>query len=199
MKPIAAVLLVVGLAAAAAGGEAQSAAPASGRSAPLSASERALLKSVERAEKSGGDLTSFGDLFGSKDFSSIYEHPQAHQDAAQSLLARPDVSDIRKTILVLSLQKLPKARYLVFLDRLLALRKEARINEQVFLNGAFPTYDWNSVLAENYKDPKVIEFLKRARTAISDDDHRALIDDILSGRAADEAREDREMRASKPQ
>ena len=147
---------------------------------------------VRRLDAKIGALIDPGALLEDKEFIRVFESPAPARAEAQSLLARADVSGNQKFITVYAMQRLPLKDYIQFVEKLLELKLAGKVTPSVYSNGAFPTYEWSTALAENYRDPAVIAFLKKARAAATNDDQKALIDETLSGQAAADVRELRE-------
>ena len=63
---------------------------------------------------------------------------------------------------------------------------------------AFPTLEWNTTLQENYKDPAVAAFLKKARAVVKSDEDKKYIDRILSGAAAQDVEDMRDSQTPAP-
>lgn len=150
-----------------------------------------------RIEKKVVDLTAPSDLFGSRDFIQVYEEPQKHVKDALELL-KSDAGKTAKLIAAYSMQKLPAPDYLKFVDAVLELRKTGRVSAKVYRTAVFPTLEWNTMLQENYADPAVIAFLKKARAAAKSDEDKKYIDRILSGAAAQDVEDMRDSGTLKP-
>lgn len=147
---------------------------------------------VRRLDARLGKFVDPGALFEDKEFIRVYESPAAAKAEALSLLARADVSQGQKRITVYAMQRLPLKDYVDFVEKLLELKQRGKVTRFVYKTGAFPNYDWSTALAENYKDPSVAAFLKKARAEAASDVERTMIDEMLSGKAAAEVRELRE-------
>lgn len=147
---------------------------------------------VRRLDASLGKFVDPGALFEDKEFIRVFETPAPARAEAQSLLARADVSEGQKRITVYSMQRLPLKDYVTFLEKLLELKQQGKVTRSVYKAGAFPSYDWSTALAENYKDAAVAAFLKKARVEAESADEKAMIDETLSGQAAADVRELRE-------
>lgn len=152
---------------------------------------------MSRIEKKVVDLTAPSDLFGSQDFIQVYEDPKRNVKDALGLL-KSDAGETAKLIAAYSMQKLPVPDYLKFVDAVLELWKAGRVTAKVYRAAAFPTLEWNTTLQENYKDPAVIAFLKKARAAAKSDESREYIDRILSGAAAQDVEDMRDSGTLKP-
>lgn len=152
---------------------------------------------MSRIEKKVVDLTALSDLFGSQDFIQVYEDPKRNVKDALGLL-KSDAGETAKLIAAYSMQKLPIPDYLKFVDAVLELWKAGRVTAKVYQAAAFPTLEWNTTLQENYKDPAVIAFLKKARAAAKSDESRTYIDRILSGAAAQDVEDMRDSGTLKP-
>lgn len=152
---------------------------------------------ISRIEKKVADLTAPSDLFGSRDFIQVYEEPKKHVKDALELL-KSDAGETAKLIAAYSMQKLPVPDYLKFVDAVLELWKAGRVTAKVYRAAAFPTLEWNTTLQENYKDPSVIAFLKKARTAATSEESKSYIDRILSGAAAQDVEDMRDSGTLKP-
>lgn len=152
---------------------------------------------ISRIEKKVVDLTAPSDLFGSRDFIQVYEEPKKHVKDALELL-KSDAGETAKLIAAYSMLKLPVPDYLKFVDAVLELSKAGRVTAKVYRAAAFPMLEWNTTLQENYKDPAVIAFLKKARAAAKSDESREYIDRILSGAAAQDVEDMRDSGTLKP-
>lgn len=166
-----------------------SAAPAPAKKARAAG---ALEPLVRRLDASLGKFVDPGALFEDKEFIRVFESPAPARAEAQSLLARADVSEGQKRITVYSMQRLPLKDYVAFLEKLLELKQQGKVTRSVYKTGAFPSYDWSTALAENYRDEAVAAFLKKARAEAASEDEKAMIDETLSGQAAADVRELRE-------
>lgn len=166
------------------------AAPAPGKKAAKAAGDLEPL--VRRLDARLGELVDPGALFEDKEFVRVYESPAAAKGEALSLLARADVSERQKRIVAYAMQKLPLKDYVAFVDRLLELKRQGKATRFVYKTGAFPGYEWSTTLSENYKDPAVAAFLKKARAEAASDAEKTMIDEMISGKAAAEVRELRE-------
>lgn len=139
-----------------------------------------------------GALVAPGQLLRDAAFKKVSASPAPLRAEAESLLARADVSESQKFIVVYAMQKLPLKDKVAFSGRLLELKQAGKITQPVYLNGAFPTFEWSTTLAENYQDPSVIAFLQKARAASASADDKTMIDEMLSGRTAKDIRDLRE-------
>ena len=135
------------------------------------------------------DLTWFGGLFKFKEFTEIYEHPKLYSKAATECLARPDVTEQQKLIIVLSMQKQSPDKYIEFGKKNTLLFKEGKITERVLKWSVLPTYDWNDLLVRKYKRKEVDELLKDILALNISDDWRSFIEqEVLTGKAKKTAR-----------
>lgn len=149
-------------------------------------------KTILNIDKTVGDMTSFDELFGSKEFIRIYENPKTNYKDAVAFLQKQGASRNQKLIAVHALQRLSRKDYLLFLNSLLDLLETGKITYDIFRMGAFPLMEWNTTLQENYKDPKVKEFLIKAKASMFLKDDKDYIDRILSGEAARDVQEMRD-------
>lgn len=167
--------------------------------APLSAAPAKNLRAADLAalvrgiDAAVGDLSPHpGALFGNPEFVRIHAAPMPLAAQALSLLARADATENQKLVAVYAMQKLPVKEYAAFVEKLLELRAAGKITRRVYRNGAFPSFEWSTALAENYGDPSVAAFLKKARDAASSESEKRMIDSHLSGESAADIKKMRE-------
>lgn len=144
-----------------------------------------LVARVRRVEEAIGDLTWAGGLFRYPEFTEVHSRPEAHLDGALQALKSTSATEQQKIIVALSMQKLPLAAFLRFSGHALEYLEAGLISDKVFERAVFPTYDWNTLLAENYADPAVQRFLGRvlASAAVSERRKEIVRDEILTGNA----------------
>ena len=139
---------------------------------------------IARIKAAIGDLTWTGGLFAYPEFREVHAHPEAYLDEALKALAGPATED-EKVIVALSMQKLPLPQLLLFDEGALRLLETGGVSEAVFEQAVFPTYDWNTALAENFADPGVQRLLQRVLASPKVGARRKEIvkDEILTGNA----------------
>jgi len=144
-----------------------------------------LATRLRRIEEQITDLTHAGALLGCPEFVEVYSQPEAHVEGVLEALRAPETSELHKAIAALSMQRLPLQKFVEFSERILGSRETGLVSERVFDIAIFPTYDWNTMLAENYADPAVRRLLNRILTspAVSDACKAHVRDEILSGNA----------------
>lgn len=149
---------------------------------------------ITRIKAAIGDLTWTGGLFAHEDFRQIHVHPQAHVEEALAALQSGETGEEEKVIAALSMQKLPLPELLRFSERVLDLLEKGLVSEAVFEQAVFPTYDWNTSLAERFDAPEVQRFLQRvlASPAVSAQRKELVKDEILTGNARKDVLELRE-------
>jgi hypothetical protein len=149
---------------------------------------------VTRIKAKIGDLTFAGGLLGVDAFREIHAHPQTYLDAALPALEGTALGEEEKVIVALSMQKLPLPDLVRFSEGVLSLLEAGRVSETVFQNAVFPTYDWNTALAEGFADPGVQRLLQRVLASPSVNARRKEIvkDEILTGNARKDVLELRE-------
>ena len=131
------------------------------------------------------DLTHPGALLGYPEFVEVFIEPERHLSEALEVLAAPEPTEIEKTIGGLAMQRLPLASFVTFAEQALSHLESARLTERVFDGAVFPTYEWNTALAENFTDPPVQAFLQRVLASSSvGAGPKAMASEIVSGRAA---------------
>ncbi|MBI5242251.1 MAG: hypothetical protein HY922_01050 [Elusimicrobia bacterium] len=162
-------------------------------------SQSAFEKTIANIEKWVVDLTADAALFGSKEFINIYEHSTTYYGNVIVLLGKPGINDRQKVIAVFAMQRLPRKEYLLFLNVLLDLLEKDKINFFVYEAGPFPGFDWNTTLPENYKDPDIIAYLNKAKASSKlSQERKAYIGKILSGQAAQDVEDWRDMQQINP-
>jgi hypothetical protein len=83
------------------------------------------------------------------------------------------------------MQRLPLVSFVTFAEQALSHLESALLTERVFDSAVFPTYEWNTGLAENFTGPTVQTFLQRVLASSSvGEGPKAMASEILSGRAA---------------
>lgn len=133
------------------------------------------------------DLTSTWDVFRSEIFRDIYKNPEMYLTGVISLLSNEQVNDTQKTIAALSVQNLPLPKFLFFAKKVLSLREENKISEEVFRIAIFPPYDWNTRLHENYTDQAVREFLITIKSSsVVGKETKEYIDQMITGKTLEE-------------
>lgn len=149
---------------------------------------------IARIKAAIGDLTWTGGLFAYEDFREIHSEPGKHVAEAVKALASGDTGEPEKIIVALSMQKLPLPERLGFSEQVLELLEKGQVPETVFEQAVFPTYDWNTALAEGYAEPAVQRFLQRvlASPAVSAQRKQLVKDEILTGNAQKDVLELRE-------
>jgi hypothetical protein len=149
---------------------------------------------IARIKTAIGDLTSTGGLRRLEEFREVHAQPQAYRDAAIGALEEPALGEEEKVIAALSMQRLPLPEFLAFAERALELLEGGRLTETVFQHAVFPTYDWNTALAEEYAAPAVQRFLERvlASPAVNDRRKQIVKDVLLTGTARTSVLEMRE-------
>lgn len=146
-------------------------------------------------------------LFDSTKFLEIWRNPELYQSDAIKFLGCRKRNTREKLIVGYAMQNLPLKEFLKFANELTDLRKQGYLNPKLYQSIVFPSYDWNTLLAENYGDADVQVFLMRLKVEkiFPESADRGIdtqyIDDLLSGRTAayiKELRESGQLRCSVP-
>lgn len=142
-----------------------------------------LAARIRRIEEQITDLTHAGALLGCPEFLEVYAQPEGHLEDALRVLRTPEVSEVQKTIAALSMQRLPLQKFVEFSEQVLGSLEAGRVSERVFETAVFPTYDWNTMLAENFSDPAAQRLLRLvlASPAVGKIRKAIVRDHILSG------------------
>jgi hypothetical protein len=142
----------------------------------------ARIKQVEGKIK---DLTWLGGLFAYEEFTEVHSQPERYLQEALRALKDADLSDPQKIIIALSIQKLPLEAFVGFSEQVLGFLEAGFVSEAVFEFVVFPTYAWNSRLAESFTDPAVQRLLQLVLASPSVGSRRKEIvkDEILTGNA----------------
>jgi hypothetical protein len=137
------------------------------------------------AEAEVGDLTSSSTLFISEDFCSIHADPLRYIDDALEFMSNVLHTEQQKEIAALSMQRLPLPNFVQFATNLLTLRERDLISSVLFRRAVFPTYDWNTKLAESYDNEPVAAALSTivASNAVDIGTKVYIQEQILSGKA----------------
>lgn len=132
------------------------------------------------------DLTHPGGLLGYPEFVEVFLEPERYLDEALELLAGPEPTEIEKAIVALAMQRLPLSSFVAFAEQALRGLESGVLTERVFDTAVFPTYEWNTVLAENFADPAVRRLLERviASSSVGEGSKAMAGGEILSGKAA---------------
>jgi len=111
------------------------------------------------------------DLLKSATFNEIFCNPKKNIYEVLKLLSKDNINDWQKRIAALSMQNLPLEDYLIFITKLLNLRKKEKISKELFLMVTFPGHDWNTTIQENYNDVNVRKVLNEIKysPAVGDD------------------------------
>jgi hypothetical protein len=131
------------------------------------------------------DLTWPGGLFAYDEFREIHGHPSRYRPSAERALAGEDLSEQQKLIVALSMQKLPLEEYLDFAAEVIRLRSHGRISDKVLHWCILPTYDWNTLLVENYAREEVNRLLITVAdmAGINEPFRLYVKDEVLTGKA----------------
>lgn len=95
------------------------------------------------------------------------------------LATLPSVSEEDARILIYAAQSLKGNTYLQFGNGIVALINEGKVSSRLLEQFIFPGYDWNTMLVENFGDPKVVKLMNRAKKIIVSE--TVAIDEILTG------------------
>ncbi len=139
---------------------------------------------ISLISKSIMDLTDVSVLSTKRDFLLLSDNASECRAMAVQLL-KGDVSNQEKHIAIYAMQNLNLDDYLLFLDELLALTRDKKINPDLLERALIPGFEWNTKLQDNWKSPKVRELVENIRVSNLLDDCDQYLDDILSGRGAE--------------
>lgn len=133
------------------------------------------------------DLTWPGGLFRYDEFKEIYTRAGWYKKSALQSLGSQELTEQQKLIVALSMQKLPFDQFLEFAWDVTDLYKQDKISSKVLHWCVLPTYDWNTMLIENYQHPDVKTLLKLlAGLSGLDEEFRTFVEeDVLTGKAVD--------------
>lgn len=150
--------------------------------------EKEFIKEIQAIDSAIVDLTFEGALYKYDFFKEVSTHPQSYQEVSLAALSNPDLTQQQKTIIVLSMQKLPLEDFLRFSASALALLKEDKIPYFVFKKTVFAGYDWNTSLQENYDDPAVSSLISEILQTpqVEDSLKKYFTDYVLTGKAKEQ-------------
>lgn len=131
------------------------------------------------------DLTWAGEVMKYEAFRLIHDHPSEYLWEALELFRNAQGQTQLRRIIALSMQKLDLEQYLTFLNEALQMLEEGTINMGEFKGCCFPSYDWNTLLAEHYANTQVMAFLHRLlqSTKLPIELKTYVEDHIMSGKA----------------
>ena len=131
------------------------------------------------------ELTWAGGLFRFEFFRQVHSEPKKYAEIVQSFLTEDELTEQQKVIMILMMQKLPLNDYVKFLDSLIQMFEEEKITHTVMRWAVLPGYEWNTLLAEGYKDSGVILVINRLiKLEIVEKELKSYIEEeILTGRA----------------
>lgn len=92
-----------------------------------------------------------------------------------------EVSEEDARILIYAAQSLKGVNYLKFGNGIVRLIEEGKVSIRLLEQFIFPGYDWNTMLVENFNDPKVVKLLNVAKGIITSE--IIAIDEILTGKS----------------
>lgn len=131
------------------------------------------------------DLTWAGEVMKYEAFRMIHSHPAEYLVDALQLLGNAQSKTQLRRIIGLSMQKLDLDNYLFFLTKVLQMLEEGTISMGEFKGCCFPSYDWNTLLAEHYANDQVKAFLQSLMkaTKVAPELKTYIEDHIISGKA----------------
>ena len=129
------------------------------------------------------DLTAHSDLFHIPEFVSIYENSESYAGEALAVIADSKRKRQEKQIAVLSMQRLPDDRYIMFCDSVVNLFVKDDIESEVLETAVFYSLGLRYQVIRNYKDPGVIRLLNKIRVKTDRQNLKKSINDVLSGDA----------------
>jgi len=96
------------------------------------------------------------ELFASRSFRDLYEHPQAHQAAATALLARQEESSHHKKIVGYAMQRLPPEQFVLFVSALADSVERGDAEMDALETTAFAPLNWGrQTLLRYHREPSV--------------------------------------------
>lgn len=105
------------------------------------------------------DLTWSKGLFNYDFFREVYADPTLYAEVALKALESSNISEQEQLIITFSMQNLALNDYMQFCGKLLILFENKKVSNKVMRFAIFPTYDWNTKLADYYEDTDVNRFL----------------------------------------
>lgn len=130
------------------------------------------------------DLTSSSDLFGVKDFIALYENPTLYQNDAIAFLANEKYSYEEKAIVVYAMQKAELKVYKGFLNEVIKLFYERKINESMLGLALSAPINKRYIVIKNYSDEDISAMLKDLKNSESTSpEFKERIENILSGKS----------------
>jgi hypothetical protein len=142
---------------------------------------------ILQAEADVIDLTAPSDLFSSKAFVKIYDHPASSTSAAIEFLKDPEKTVRQKQIVVYSLQKLPWKNYFEVLSEATEAFEKRQLEAPVVGLLISPPLDWSTEVCYRYQDKRLINLLSRLSPG-ANTNLKKTIDEIISGSAWESAK-----------
>jgi hypothetical protein len=105
----------------------------------------------------------WSDLFLHDQFRRMFLVPEQHFLYAQMLVADAKAIEEQKMIAIYSIQGIPLEEYLEFLRHVVSLARSDLLSSRLMEKAIFPSYQWNTLLAEHYQNPSVVGFLQLVR------------------------------------
>lgn len=131
------------------------------------------------------DLTWPGGLFEYQEFREIYDNSTDYFSQACEALKNPDFTEQQKIIVGFSMQGSNLSLFLSFAKYTLQLLESSKITQRVFECVVFPTYDWNTIIVENYDNHDIAQFLHSVLQSkdVSDRRKEIIRKEVLTGKA----------------
>lgn len=129
------------------------------------------------------------ELFASRSFRHLYEHPQDYQAAATALIALREESTHHKKIAGYAMQRLPPEQFVLFVSALADNVERDNLGMDVLETVAFAPLNWGrQSLLRYYREPPVRAFLERllAMPGLTPYRRDYIRNDILTGKAVED-------------
>ena len=120
-------------------------------------------KQMRLVAESTRNSPTWSDFFSFNEFTEKFLSPNLFIEHAKRLLAHPAANENQQIVVCYSMQKLELDRYVSFLSFIVELRSEGKITPKVLENACFPSYEWNTQLAENYDDERIRHLITKIR------------------------------------
>lgn len=158
------------------------------RGAPVS-SERQLADTLEnilsdtRVRRSLDDSSDLP-LLENAMMQLLYRQSFENEQVVRLVIQDPRIEDEVKQLAILTMQCLPLDNYIELLESTQAQVEEGHAGEAVLADAVFPGEQWGTVIAEHYRDPRVVKLLATLRAKAKSRELQDRLDSVLRGEAA---------------
>ncbi len=157
---------------------------------PLTTNKEIFSKTIDSIETKIADLTSFDDVFLSKEFINLYEHPRLYINNVITYLADRSKTKQKRIIALLTMQRKDLDNNLNFQYACNYLYKRRLMDEHMMFRILFPVDLENRDIIKHYPSVQVKKVLiDIQQNDLTSPEFRKTIADILSGESYQEQKE----------